>query len=57
MSSTMIEIKTKSLHEIVRICERNVWDLKKVKIETEIWENIKAPDEYYTKMFLKWKKK
>jgi len=51
-----IEIKTKSLSEIVKKCESLGWDLKKVKIETKIFENLSNPDDYFVKMYLKKKK-
>lgn len=51
-----IEIKTKSLSEIVKKCESLGWDLKKVKIETKIFEDLSNPDDYFVKMYLKKKK-
>ena len=48
-----IEIKTKSLNEIVKKCESMGWDLKKVKIETKIFEDLSNPDDYFVKMYLK----
>lgn len=35
-------------------CESLKCDLKKVKIETAIFEDLSNPDEYYTKIYLKY---
>jgi len=51
-----IEIKTKSLSEIVKKCESLGWDLNKVKIETKIFEYLSNPDDCFVKMYLKKKK-
>lgn len=48
-----IELKTKSLSEIVKKCNSLGWDIKKVKIETKIFEDLSNPDDYYTKIYLK----
>lgn len=48
-----IELKTKSLSEIIKKCESLKWDIKKAKIVTKIVEDIKKPDEFYTKIYLK----
>jgi len=50
MSSNRIEIKTKSLFEINQKCKSNGWDIKKVFVETEFWEDIARPDELYVKV-------
>ena len=48
-----IELKTKSLKEIIKKCNTLGWDIKDVKIETKIFEDIRRPDDYYTKLYLK----
>lgn len=48
-----IEIKTKSLKEIVRKCESLGWDLNKVKIKTKIVEDLTDPDNYFVKVYIK----
>lgn len=48
-----IELKTKSLSEIIKKCNSMKWDINKVKIEARVFENINNPDNFYTKIFLK----
>ena len=50
-----IELKTKNLKEIVKICETNGYDLKNCKIETEIWTDASKCEDF-VKVFLKCKK-
>ena len=48
-----VEIKTKSLKEILRKCENLGWDIKDVKLDEKIFEDISNPDVYYTKLYIK----
>lgn len=52
-----IELKTKSLKEIIKVCNAAGWDIDNVKIETKIFEDISNPDDYYVKMYIKKNKK
>ena len=52
-----IELKTKSLKEIVKKCESLDWDLKDVKVTSKIFEDISRPDDYYVKLYIKNSKK
>ncbi len=49
-----IEIKDSKLSSILKKCESLKLDPKKVKIETAIFEDLSNPDEYYTKIYLKY---
>jgi imidazoleglycerol phosphate synthase glutamine amidotransferase subunit HisH len=48
-----VEIKTKSLKEILQKCENLGWDIKDVKLEEKIFERIDNPDQYYVKLYIK----
>jgi hypothetical protein len=50
------ELKSKSLHEIIQKCQSLDIDPKKTKITYKIFEDISYPDEYYAKLYLKYKK-
>ena len=49
-----IEIKDLKLSSIIKKCESLKLDPKKVKIETAIFEDLSNPDEYYTKLYLRY---
>lgn len=51
-----LEIKTTSLYEIVKKCQSMNLDIKNVKIITKLCEDIRRPDEYEVKLYLKYKK-
>lgn len=48
-----IELKTKSLKEIIKKCESLGWDPKDVKITSKIFEDLSDPDNFYTKIYIK----
>lgn len=48
-----VEIKTKSLKEILQKCKNLGWDIKDVKLEEKIFEDISKPDEYHVKLYIK----
>jgi hypothetical protein len=50
-----IELKTTSLSEIIRKCDTLKWDVKDTKIVSKIFEDIRRPDEYYVRLYLKHK--
>jgi hypothetical protein len=52
-----IEIKDPKLSSIIKKCESLKLDPKKVKIETAIFEDLSNPDEYYTKVYLRYDSK
>jgi|JI9StandDraft_1071089.scaffolds.fasta_scaffold419889_2 hypothetical protein len=49
-----IEIKDSKLSSIIKKCESLKLDTKKVKIETATFEDLTNPDEYYTKLYLRY---
>ncbi len=52
-----VECASKKLHEIIKKCNALGWNPEDVKIEVEIWEDIRDPDEPLIKLFLKNSKK
>jgi hypothetical protein len=54
--SKEIELKTKSLHEIIQKCKSMGIDPKDAKITSKIIEDLRYPDEFYVKLFLNYKK-
>ena len=56
VDSKEIELKTKSLHEIIQKCKSMGIDPKDAKITSKIIEDLRYPDEFYVKLFLNYKK-
>lgn len=48
-----IEIKSKSLKEIIKKCEALGWDVNDVKIDTDMWEDVRKPGEHFVKLFIR----
>jgi len=48
-----VELKTKSLNEILNKCNSLGWDIKKTKLVSKIFEDLSEPDSYYVKLYLK----
>jgi len=48
-----IEIKTKSLKEIFNKCKTLNWNIDDVKIDTEIWEDVRRPGKSIVKLFIR----
>lgn len=48
-----VELKSNALCEIVKVCNRNGWDIKKAKIVTKVFEDITEPDSQIVKLYLK----
>ena len=47
-----IELKTSSLKEIIKKCQSLKLDVEDVYIKSEIFEDIRRPDEPYVKLYL-----
>jgi hypothetical protein len=52
-----IELKTRSLYEIIQKANANNLDIKKVKIESEVYELISYPGESHVRLYIKGPKK
>jgi hypothetical protein len=48
----LIELKTSSLKEILRICESNKWNIDEVDIENKIYTDLSTCEDY-VKLYLK----
>ena len=46
------ELKTTNLAEILRLCAANGWEPGKVKLSTEVFEDVRYPDVPRVKLFL-----
>lgn len=51
-----IELKTRSLKEILNKCEKMGWDISHVFLDYELWEHNSEPDNPFVRVFMKKKK-
>ena len=52
-----IELKTKNLKEILKVCDVNKLDPAKIYLKTKIFEDIRYPDVPIVKLYLSISKK